>query len=111
LETALNAFILKASSKIRAKRTNALVQCNKNRGMQQTVPATQRDGRQQTGTSYYRRECCQPNEFHIHSCEKLKHHFLEVSFQNERKGCFGAGVALVAARRLYLMILRFVEFF
>jgi len=29
----------------------------------------------------------------IHSCEKLKHHFFEVSFQNERKGCFGAAVA------------------
>jgi len=47
----------------------------------------------------------------IHSCEKLKHHFFEVSFQNERKGCFDAALALVAARRLYLMILRFVEFF
>jgi len=42
---------------------------------------------------------------------KLKHHFFEVNFQNERKGCFNAAVALVAARRLYLMILRFVEFF
>ena len=46
----------------------------------------------------------------IHSCEKLKHHFFEVSFQNERKGCFDAALALVAARRLYLVILRFVEF-
>ena len=39
----------------------------------------------------------------IHSCEKLKNHFFEVSFQNERKGCFDA-IALVAASRLYLMI-------
>ena len=47
----------------------------------------------------------------LHSCEKLKHHFFEESFQSERKGCSGAAVALVAARRLYLIILRFVEFF
>jgi len=47
----------------------------------------------------------------IHSCEKLKHHFFEVSFQNKRKGCFDAALALVAARRLYLVILRFGEFF
>jgi len=49
----------------------------------------------------------------LHSCEKLKHQFFEVSFQNERKGCFGAALPLVAARRLYLMISinEFVEFF
>ena len=47
----------------------------------------------------------------MHSCEKLKHRFYEVSSQNERKGCFDAALAPVAVRRLYLMILRFFEFF
>jgi len=50
-----------------------------------------------------------PRSIYVHSCEKLKHHFFEVSFQNERKGCFDAALALVAARILYLMILRFFE--
>ena len=47
----------------------------------------------------------------IHSWKKFQHHFFGVSFQNERKGCFDAALALVAARRLYFVILRFVEFF